>query len=258
MQALILTAPGIAFAGAYLYSAVRPWPVAAEILASLGALFLLPALGVPLSYAGASLAMPLQDDTFAAIDAALGFEWLSYAKWCASVPWLDTLQRLAYNSQISQAFLTVPVLAAWAPGRNREMLVALYLSLAATIVIFALLPTLGPAELHGFSTPQGAIITALRDGVPGPHPYAGIISFPSYHTAMAVLFTLAHRGLPTFWPVAALNLLMLTAIPNIGDHYLTDMIAGVGVAIAGILLSGSRSAGTSALLQPSRPNNSHK
>jgi PAP2 superfamily len=49
-----------------------------------------------------------------------------------------------------------------------------------------------------------------------------------------VLFTYAHRGVVSFYPVAALNAAMLLSIPSEGRHYLIDVFAGVPVALFAI------------------------
>jgi membrane-associated phospholipid phosphatase len=132
----------------------------------------------------------------------------------------------------------IPLFALFAPrGRNGEFLTSILLALIATTAIFMILPTLGPASMAGpaavESDQSGIIIRALRGGSAGPYPYLGIISFPSLHTALALLFTAAHRGNRiTFLPVLTLNLVMLTAVPYLGDHYLSDMIAGAAIAAA--------------------------
>src|SRR6185312_2809386 len=59
----------------------------------------------------------------------------------------------------------------------------------------------------------------------------GIIAFPSYHAACAVILTYFLRGIPLLFPAAALfNLAMLLATPVIGGHYIVDVLAGVVVA----------------------------
>src|SRR6478752_2988096 len=76
-----------------------------------------------------------------------------------------------------------------------------------------LLPALGPAHLYGFAIPAMQTAQDLHAGKVGPFLYLGIVSFPSFHTVMAVLFTLAHRNLKwSFPPFLMLNLLMLTSI----------------------------------------------
>jgi len=63
----------------------------------------------------------------------------------------------------------------------------------------------------------------------------GIVTMPSYHTVMAVLFTYAFRGTGLIgYAIAALNMIMLLSIPPIGGHYLVDMLAGGTLALAAI------------------------
>lgn len=61
---------------------------------------------------------------------------------------------------------------------------------------------------------------------------AGVVSFPSFHAASAVLYLWA------LWPVrvigivaAAMNVLMIASTPVIGAHYVIDVIAGVLLAV---------------------------
>ena len=64
----------------------------------------------------------------------------------------------------------------------------------------------------------------------------GIISFPSLHAAVAVIvpFTLRWNK-PLFWPIGVLDSVMLiSAIPS-GNHYLTDVLGGLAVAVLAIV-----------------------
>jgi membrane-associated phospholipid phosphatase len=68
---------------------------------------------------------------------------------------------------------------------------------------------------------------------------AGIVAFPSFHCASAILNAWA------VWPVRslrlpfmALNLLMIAATPVIGGHYLADLIGGALVAVLTIIVVG--------------------
>jgi len=81
-------------------------------------------------------------------------------------------------------------------------------------------------------------ILALRDG--SLHELrlfklSGIVSFPSFHAASAVLYMWA------LWPVrriggiaAVLNLMMIAATPVIGAHYIVDVAGGVALAAGSI------------------------
>ena len=81
-----------------------------------------------------------------------------------------------------------------------------------------------------------AVFFGLRDGTLR-HLVAegadGIISFPSLHAALGLLFLLA------LWPVryvgwiaALLNIAMIAATPVDGSHYLSDVAAGLAIALA--------------------------
>jgi membrane-associated phospholipid phosphatase len=54
---------------------------------------------------------------------------------------------------------------------------------------------------------------------------------------LAILFTYTHRGLRTFVPVAAFNILMLLSIPSEGGHYLVDVLGGIAVGLLAILMT---------------------
>ena len=84
-------------------------------------------------------------------------------------------------------------------------------------------------------------ILALRDGSLRHlelFKITGIVSFPSFHAASAVLYIWA------LWPVryvggaaVVLNLLMMASTPVIGAHYMIDVFGGVALAVVGIWLA---------------------
>ncbi len=63
-----------------------------------------------------------------------------------------------------------------------------------------------------------------------------MITFPSYHSVMAVLLAYAARGTFLSFLSLVLNALMLVSVPTEGGHYLTDAIAGIAIAVSSILL----------------------
>ena len=67
----------------------------------------------------------------------------------------------------------------------------------------------------------------------------GIIQFPSYHAAGAVLLSYAVAGFPRWIVVPTIiveTVLIVSAIP-IGGHHLVDVLAGAALAIASIALA---------------------
>lgn len=235
---------------ALFYRAVRPKPPLAE-LPAYGALWVvLSASGVICTYCAARLALPLQDAALASFDAWAGFDWVAWTQAVRARPVLNLVLRLAYDSLTLQIPGTLVLLAlARVRGRNEELLLATVVSLLLTVAVAALLPAAGPWKHFGYGAlepagspylPSGALalphFLELRRGAEAAfalEEMQGIITFPSFHTVLAVLFVHAHRGLRwSLPPVAALNALMLASVPSEGGHYLADMAAGGVIAVA--------------------------
>ena len=66
----------------------------------------------------------------------------------------------------------------------------------------------------------------------------GLITFPSFHTAGALMFIWALRSVPFVrWPAIALNGALIAATPINGAHYFIDLVGGAAVAFAAIAAS---------------------
>ena len=58
-----------------------------------------------------------------------------------------------------------------------------------------------------------------------------MITFPSLHAALALVFILAFAPVPLLrWIGAAVNILMIAATPVDGGHYVIDVLAGLALA----------------------------
>jgi membrane-associated phospholipid phosphatase len=220
-------------------------------LGAIGQVILLCAIVGPLSYVACRLDLPLQDQALLAIDRALGMDPEPIARYVNAHPWLADVLARSYGL-IKYPLLGIPIVLALT-GRHVRLqlfMLAMSLALAITIAISALVPAIGTyyalhlpaAHLPDINTAvyagQLRDILALRDGSLhelGLFKLAGIVSFPSFHAASAVLYIWA------LWPVrglggivAALYSLMIAATPAIGAHYMIDVIGGVGLAAASI------------------------
>jgi len=220
-------------------------------LGTIGQIILTCAIVGPLSYVAAKLNWPLQDQALLAIDRALGLDPEPIARYVNDHPWLADCLARGYGL-IKLPLLGIPVVLALTAHYMRLQLfmLAMSLALAVTIAISAVVPAIGTywgLQLSAAHFPEintavyaGQLrdILALRDG--SLHELrlfflAGIVSFPSFHAASAVLYMWA------LWPVrglggiaAALNLLMIAATPVIGAHYVIDVAGGIAVAAASI------------------------
>jgi hypothetical protein len=187
------------------------------------------------SYMVATLRLPMRDTDLARLDAAIGFHWAACVKAIEPHHGLQYLLVFAYNSYPIQIVFSIGLFALIGPrDRNREMLWIGLLGALMTTSVSGLLPALGP-YLNDSIPPWSAILLAIRDGNLTTLKIAdmqGIVAFPSFHTVLAVMLVYVHRPPSwTFVPIAILNLLMLTAIPVAGHHYLVDVLAGIAVTL---------------------------
>jgi PAP2 superfamily len=206
---------------------------------------------------GASL--PLHDELFARLDAALGADWVTWFVWLNNHPLLAIVLRHAYTSAGIQTLILVFIaqfVFSWEIRLQRALLAA-QVSAVVTLVVAAAVPALGAYHhfegrlntliQHRQFSPEVtdvhvAYVLNLRGHAPElrlDHVY-GIITFPSFHTVLAILFIWAvWPNRPMRWVALAVNGLMILAAPLFGAHYLVDVFAGGCVAIVAIGVSNS-------------------
>lgn len=162
------------------------------------------------------------------------------------VHWYDALATLVYTSH----FLATPVLAAVLWLRNR----ALWMAFVRRVIVLAVaglatyiaFPTAPPwyASAHGAIGPAIRASSRgwtwlhinhagnlLREGQVAANPVAAM---PSLHTAYATLITLfVLSRLRTRWRWAVLSypLVMGVSLVYLGEHYVVDVVAGIGYAL---------------------------
>ncbi len=192
--------------------------------------------GAIFTYLAATLGMPLRDAEFVAIDAAMGFHWLAWSRFIAAHRAIQLPLFIAYFTFLPQIVGSILYFAhSEQTGRNAELIWIAIVSLILTTIISALLPAVGPyVHFYGMQTDDIVALMSLR--AHGARSFVinslkGIITFPSFHTVLAIAFIYVHRPPSrSFVPLAILNGLMLIAIPSEGHHYLIDMISGAVVA----------------------------
>ena len=125
-----------------------------------------------------------------------------------------------------------------APARNERFFLACALALVVTTIASAVFPAAGPFIDFGNTQNDTLYFTQVLSVRTGAQlrfdlgDLQGIICFPSYHTILAIIFVMSHAGLRwSFYPVLALNAVMLVSIPSEGGHYLVDMLGGLPVAL---------------------------
>jgi PAP2 superfamily len=233
---------------------VAPWPLGSlqalrsERQASAGTAFLeyigllgiISLLGIVAAYPIGYLSPQFCDALLMRGDEALHFNWLSWYDVVAAHRSIQLVERAFYGS----VFITPLVLSAYFAYfgervRAHLFIASYWLAVVVTLALFAFFPAKGPfaVSAHGIipympksGFDQAVIIEGLKQQKIHEVPLQalhGLVSFPSFHTAAAVLYIVTAWPIARLrWPVLMVNLLMLASIPVEGTHYLTDMIAG--------------------------------
>jgi membrane-associated phospholipid phosphatase len=248
----ILAVSAAAAALGYLYSAVRPDERLAAACYGAAYLIAYTLVGAVLSYLGTSLNLPLLDAHFARADAAIGFDWLATLELTERWQMLGRLLRAAYFSSLPQIVAVLLVLSATRQlGRLGDFLVLFTATSLITIVLSSVLPAAGafvfhdpPAALRQAVGADAGIwhlkhFEALRSGAMraiDPGAIEGLVTFPSFHAALAVITAWAlWRTRLIAYPALALNVVVIASAVPVGGHYLIDIVAGL--AIAGVAIA---------------------
>lgn len=195
---------------------------------------------------------PLTDSYLAAFDATIGVNWLTLVTYFASLPeWVSLYSTKLYSSTDILGLLVAVFLIFSGKHKNLEEFVTYFILTAIIVNIFA---GFFPAEsAYEYFKPDGDLYArispvvgegymndffALRDGSMRQLKLIGangIVSFPSFHTIIALLLIYVIRGcgLITFL-VGIWGLGIVATTPFDGAHYIADIIGGAFVLFATI------------------------
>jgi len=246
---LVFATPAYLVAGGMLCRRVG-FPRLSSALEGLGLYYSLSLILLFVLFPLTALSGPYADVMLSSWDHAVGFDWRAYLELCR--PFTSPLV-FAYNSFAWQPVLVVLVLSTrYQHTVLRQFLMALFFAAAITALIFPFMPAQAPFEFYKITPavfPE-LIATGTRDFLPlmesvrngarviSPETFTGVVAFPSFHAACALLFAWALWNVPHLrWPIALLNVAMLASTPVIGNHYLVDVFAGLVVGSIAILLA---------------------
>jgi hypothetical protein len=200
-----------------------------------------------LSYMVAALAFPLIDGRLSALDLALGFDWVHWFTFVVAHRRLDIALQVLYETSGIQIVGVLLWLGLKGHARRlREMVALLVWTSLVIIVLSGLLPAESAWNYHGIGLERAyhfEHFSSLRAGTLRELPLGGgmtgIVTFPSFHTAVSIITVWVVRGLGGFWPLLVLNIGVLLSVPTAGGHYLTDMIAAAFITALLILIRSS-------------------
>jgi membrane-associated phospholipid phosphatase len=238
----------------FFYRTIRVDERISQALTTVAQLLLIVTFGLLCSYAAAVTAMPYRDAEFLAIDQWLGFDRTSYVHFFTDKPWKVRLSDFVYLSMLPQLAIVPFALIITNRVEQLQRFIAAYgIALISTIVIFIFVPAVGAFVYFDLTPAQYAALPidiytparsldALRSGAMKMirlNDLEGLIAFPSFHTAAAILYAWALWPLRLLrWPIAALNVAIISTTPIGGSHYAIDVIAGAIVAVGSIVASG--------------------
>ena len=248
LAGVILVSAGI------FYEKKRPTPAIQSMVNMTFFLLLITNLGAVLSYLLTSTALPLQDAHFAMIDNLFGFHWPDYMVWANEHPVVRNFLMLAYQSSMFQIVAMVLILSAMGKFAalihfSRAYVAAILLTLAISVFIPAMSADayFAPADNinfyleHNHGVLRNEVFMGLREGtwrLITMEDVQGLVSFPSFHTCLAMLTAYAmrdHKWL--FIGFAALNAVVIIGTISEGGHYLFDLFGGVIVAVFAIAVA---------------------
>ena len=220
--------------------------IAAQIIAGSAALAVL-------SYLGAGLAFPLYDENYVAADHFLHFNWRNWVLGLDGWPIAVGLLTIVYRSFEVQMLLMLSLLFYYRHTDHiQRFLVAFFYSGFVVVVVSTLFPATGGYDYYHLGSNQLQHVDAesgaqhLRDLLAMrnhsmiilPANLKGLVTFPSFHAAVAVLLIYASLPLPWLAILAVpVNLLMLVSTLANGGHYLVDIISGLLIAWNAIAVS---------------------
>jgi hypothetical protein len=193
---------------------------------------------------------PFADEYLAGADRALGLDWMAMFAVFQHSPAALEAGRFAYSSFYWQFILVCLVLfstdrtaagwrflGAWVIALTLSALIYPFFTAEGPYQYFGIVPSDIPNLRRDAPWTTGPIIAAIRSGqrtdVIGS--MTGLIFFPSFHAAGAVLFGWHWWPFRLLrWPMLVLNALLVMAAPVFGLHYFIDLIGGVTVAFFAI------------------------
>ncbi|MDB5492635.1 MAG: hypothetical protein JWO78_2484 [Micavibrio sp.] len=223
----------------YIYRRFRPDPRIAALAHMAAVTLVFTTVAAILSYTVIALwHPPLIDGTLVAADRMLGLDWLAAYRWVMAHHAVHLLFHVTYYTLIPQmVFLLVILNFLGRIERCWELMGLFIVSCLGCLILSALWPAVGafgyfhvrPDEpyLQIFQDLRNHTLTTIdHDKV------QGIITFPSLHATLAMLFAYAVRGIRILFPVfIVLNALVFMATPFIGGHHFADLWGGVGLTL---------------------------
>ncbi|QDM40174.1 phosphatase PAP2 family protein [Altererythrobacter sp. TH136] len=195
-----------------------------------------------ISHVGLKLEAPLMDARLARADAALGFHVDRAVRAAAYSPHLIDVLAFVYNaSGVVVVALILAVLGTGSTGRAWELTATIVIAMQVVAALSILMPAIGAmhhfglGDLQGRGLPVGAGVYHLQgfahfyggsDPVARLSDMTGLVTFPSFHTVLALMATQALAPTRLRWVGVAWTSMVIVSTVPVGGHYAVDLAAG--------------------------------
>jgi membrane-associated phospholipid phosphatase len=194
----------------------------------------------------ATLSMPLIDPLLVRADELIGFDQLAFLRFLGLHEW--AARPIGATYWLSGLAAALGVLFAAFHDRGRAfpgLVVTGVVVLYGAVAISAVFPAVGAFAHYGIDKAQFPYLSAaagdyhlvafeqLRSGatrVLSLDKGEPIVTFPSFHTALALISVWAFRSVLWLWaPSAAFSALVIVSTLTEGGHYLVDLFGGAAL-----------------------------
>jgi membrane-associated phospholipid phosphatase len=194
-----------------------------------------------LIYLVTSLNFPMADPWLQSIDRLVGFSPQAVVEWTRSMPLINHVSTWAYLFIVPETLLTILAIA----FLNKRILLEQFtcqfmIGTGICAITGCFLPAAGPAYNHGIAPADWQLpyidhFLALRSGETYLFSWRnteGLVTFPSFHTAWAVMLILVWRqqSKMLFLPVCVLSVLIILSTLTTASHYSIDIVGGLLLA----------------------------
>jgi hypothetical protein len=192
---------------------------------------------------------PYADNWLIAADRALGFDWLAYCKFMTDHETLRAYLHFFYQEVTRKGMFILPLIALMLNQRVRlyETLFMIFVTGVVVVLAAGFFPAIEPWTLLADQellsrikwtahADHVEVLSYLRNDGPVFIDLAklvGLATFPSYHTCLALCFTVAtrgYRGINVLGVICSVSI--IAATPIFGAHYLMDLISGTIITVA--------------------------
>jgi len=233
----------VALSVLWVYLARNPgrsdWDLAvAERILALDIFCIVNLIQPQLQYVALAFKRPLIDAWLIAGDQFLGVKLLEWTAWTRAHTLPLRVLVISYSTFGAQLALPLVALGIRGPRDRRalwEYLFHLTVCITMAIALFGVLPASAPLTVYGVRPviPQATVAAQIEQVRSGQLTaidltmLEGLISFPSFHVAGALIvtWTLRHKRWLVY-PLLALNSCLIGATVLLGIHYGIDLIAG--------------------------------